>query len=111
LDELSVTITDIRQFTQVPNYPAGMRRLQSCQARVATVKKRIGAIGPRLSRLAMVVKQQGQNRRQTEGARQVTELAPTDPPAVETDTTPAEDRPGGEEEPLPAEEAAPDATE
>lgn len=70
LDELATTITEIKQFTQLPNYPAGIRRLQACQARVVAAKKRIGAIGPRLSRLALVAQQQATARRQQEQLRE-----------------------------------------
>lgn len=66
LDELTTIITDIKQFTQLPSYPAGVRRLQACQARIGGMKKRIGAIGPRLSRLSVVVQQSVKQRPQAE---------------------------------------------
>jgi hypothetical protein len=58
LDQLQLEIAGVRQFTQIPSYPAGMKKLQGCQNRVLAVKKRIAAAGGRLAKISVAWQQQ-----------------------------------------------------
>lgn len=56
-DKLQQDIDEIKKLTGLPNYPSGMKKLQSSISRVQSAKKRIISIGNRLNRLDTFLKQ------------------------------------------------------
>jgi hypothetical protein len=112
IDQLQIQITEIKQYTAVPAYPAGLKRLQASHNRILAVKKRIATVGSRLTRLSNTLAQQKLQRQrqqdliaQREAQRQIAETA-AKPPEV-ADPSPPPALPDGEVPPVAAPEAKP----
>ena len=54
-DELQIGMKEIKQYSATPTWPNGMKLLQSSINRIQMCKRRIGAIGGRLNKIAQTL--------------------------------------------------------